>query len=77
MPDLDFQPIPESILEGTGVQCWQARRGPFIYTVMGNPGLRTFEMSISYVPDYVPKGPFDSLKAAIQACNQAANTLEG
>ncbi|RTM13900.1 MAG: hypothetical protein EKK33_08995 [Bradyrhizobiaceae bacterium] len=69
-PRLDFQPI--ATMPEIETEAWQARRGAFIYTIAALAAPREgFDISISFRPDYLPKGPFESLDAAVAACISA------
>lgn len=74
---LDFDPLPADLCAPFDVECWTAQRGPFHYTIVTHPSLEGgFEVSVRFMPDYLPQGPFNSLEDAMRACNQTVATLE-
>ena len=74
---LAFQAIPDLDMLN-GAVGWQARRGPFVFTIAGHAEMpEGLEIAVTFRPDHFSLGPFRTLAQAIEACNRAANTLKG
>lgn len=75
---LDFNPLAAELCQELGSKAWMARRGQWEYTIVTHPLLAgRFEIAVTFRPDYLPRGPFDTLEEAVSACNQTMTTLEG
>lgn len=73
---LDFTPLPGIVCETTGDSLvWHAQRGAFVYTIILQPAVAEYGISVSFSPACLPDGPFRSLDEAKLACAKAMMLL--